>query len=527
MKNDKIAALYCRLSREDVRVDSSSSIETQKKYLSRHARLLGLVNIKFYIDDGYSGTTFNRPAFKELINDIENKRIDSVLVKDLSRLGRNYLTTGYYIEHYFPIHNIRFLAINDQVDTINQQNDFMPFKNIMNEWYARDISRKIRSAYKTKALNGKFTGSNAPYGYIKDSRNKNHLVINEKQAVIIRLIYEMYNNGKTIYNIIKHLKSLKILTPRAETYMLTNKYNLELTKKYPYEWNYKTIQSILSNEEYTGKLICNKHTTQSYKDKKLLLNPKEEWIVINDTHEAIVSEETYEKAKLVMKSRYRKKVTKNKHLFMGIIRCGNCGKTLTYNIDKRRKDRGVYVCSTYRVYGLARCTSHYIRYDLICNYVLNQLKRLKQSAHTNIKNLFKGIYDKKISEMKLNEFTQSESDDLSERLLEIHKVFRQLYEDYALERISNKDYYHLKELYEIEKNKVECEINKKESITRRKEKLYKDINDFINNLKTMKIGFELSLENINLLIEKIVISETKDKKSKKNICIYYKNIGII
>ncbi|MDC7243335.1 MAG: recombinase family protein, partial [Sphaerochaetaceae bacterium] len=505
----------------------SSSIETQKKYLSRHARLLGLTKVKYYIDDGYSGTTFDRPAFKELIDDIESKKIDNILVKDLSRLGRNYLTTGYYIEHYFPINNVRFIAINDQVDSINKQNDFMPFKNIMNEWYARDISRKIKSAYRTKALNGEFTGSSAPYGYEKDPKNKNHLVINEEKAKVVRLIYEMYINGKTIYNIIKYLKSHMISTPRAETNKLTNKYNLKLTKKYPYDWNYKTIQSILSNEEYTGKLVCNKHTTLSYKNKKLLLNPKEKWIVIKDTHEAIISEETYMNAQLVMKSRYRKKATKNKHLFMGMIRCGNCGRTLTYSIDKRRKGRGVYVCSTYRVHGLARCTSHYIRYDKICSYVLSQIETLKHQANTNRKNLFKDIYNKKISEIKVDEFNESNSDDLNERLITIKKVFTQLYEDYALEKITNDDYFHLKEQYQIEKEEIEELINKKASISMRKEKLSKDIYDFIDNIKSMKIGSELSIENINLLIEKIVISENKGKKSSKSICIYYKNIGII
>lgn len=201
----------------------------------------------------------------------------------------------------------------------------------------------------------------------------------------------MYNNGKTIYNIIKYLKSLKILAPRAETNKLTSKYNLELTKKYPYDWNYKTIQSILSNEEYTGKLVCSKHTTLSYKNKKLLLKPKEEWIVMKDTHEPIISEETYMNAQLVMESRYRKRTTKNKHLFMGIIRCGNCGRTLTYSIDKRRENRGVYVCSTYRVHGIARCTSHYIRYDKICDYVRSQIKILIHQGYANSKKLFKDI----------------------------------------------------------------------------------------------------------------------------------------
>ncbi|XMB72167.1 recombinase family protein [Mycoplasmatota bacterium WC30] len=527
MNDKKITALYCRLSREDERADFSSSIETQKKYLSRQAKLLGLIKVKYYIDDGYSGTSFDRPAFKQLLQDIENKLIENILVKDLSRLGRNYLTTGYYIEHYFPINNVRFIAVNDQVDTDTKQNDFMPFKNIMNEWYARDISRKIKSAYRTKALNGEFTGSNAPYGYTKDSKNRNHLVIDPRQAYIVRIIYELYNEGKTIYKIIKYLKSKEILTPRAETNKATNKYDLYFTKIYPYDWNYKTIQSILSNEEYTGKLVCNKHATLSYKNKKLILNPKRDWIVINNTHEAIITQEIFNKAKQVMRSRYRKKATKNKHLFMGMIRCDKCGRTLTYSIDKRRNDRGMYVCSTYRVHGLARCTSHYIRYDKICKYVLKELSEFKEKAINNKKKLLDDIYKKKHSEMNLEEFNGIKNDDVKKRLVAIKKVFTQLYEDFALERITNDDYYHIKEQYELEKAKLEIEINNKKSVSIKKEKLVEDINGFIRILRGMKIDSELSKDNVDLLIEKIVISEKKDEKSNKSICIYYKNVGII
>jgi DNA invertase Pin-like site-specific DNA recombinase len=527
MNDKKITALYCRLSREDERVDFSSSIETQKKYLSRQAKLLGLIKLKYYIDDGYSGTNFDRPAFKQLLQDIENKQIENILVKDLSRLGRNYLTTGYYIEHYFPINNVRFIAINDQVDSDTQQNDFMPFKNIMNEWYARDISRKIKSAYRTKALNGDFTGSNAPYGYMKDSQDRSHLVINPRQAEIIRTIYDLYNEGNTIYKIIKYLKSSKILTPRAETNKVTNKYNLYFTKKYPYDWNYKTVQSMLSNEEYTGKLVCNKHTTMSYKNKKLILNPKSDWIVIDHTHEAIISQEIFNKAKHVMKSRYRKKAIRNKHLFMGMIRCNNCGRTLTYSIDKRRNDRGVYVCSTYRVHGLARCTSHYIRYDKICKFVLKELTELKEKAINNKNKLLDKIYKKKHFEMNLEEYNGTKNDDLTNRLEVIKKVFTQLYEDYALERIPNDDYHHLKEQYELEKTTLEKEINNKKSISIKKEKLLEDINEFIKILRSMKIGDELSEQNVDLLIEKLVISEKKDENNLRTICIYYKTIGII
>lgn len=287
MKQNMITALYCRLSREDERSDASSSIETQKAYLKRYAMEQGLTNIKYYIDDGYSGTNFERPGFQELLEDIDNKIIENIIVKDLSRLGRNYLTTGYYIEHHFPINNIRFIAVNDQVDTIHQENDLMPFRNIMNEWYARDISKKIRSAYRTKAINGEFTGPSAPYGYTKDPNNKNHLVIEPKQADVIRSIFEMYINGLTIFKIIKRLKIKRILTPRASINEMTGKYVLPLTKKYPYEWSYKSIQAILSNEEYIGNLVCNKHSTISYKDKNLKLNPREELIITKSTHEAI------------------------------------------------------------------------------------------------------------------------------------------------------------------------------------------------------------------------------------------------
>ncbi len=376
MKQGNITALYCRLSRENERVDSSSSIETQKKFLNRYANEQNLFNTRYYVDDGHSGTNFERPAFQQLLKDIDNKLIENIIVKDLSRLGRNYLTTGYYIEHYFPINNIRFIAVNDQVDTYHQQNDLMPFRNIMNEWYARDISQKIRTAYRTKAINGEFTGPSAPYGYIKDPHNKNHLILEQKHAKVIEEIYSLYIGGFTIYKIIRWLKENHILTPRGLTNKEAGKYNLPYTNKYPYEWSYKTIQSILSNEEYTGNLVCNRHSTISYKNKNLKLNPKEQWIVLKGTHEAIITEDIYQKAKAVMQSRYRKKATKNIHMFMGIIRCGECGRTLTYSIDKRRKDRGVYVCSTYRTHGKARCTGHYMRYDKICEFVIDSIKAL-------------------------------------------------------------------------------------------------------------------------------------------------------
>ena len=250
MKTNKITALYCRISREDELIQESSSIETQKAYLSRYANSNKFYNIRYYIDDGYSGSNFDRPGFMELKKDIESQLVSIVITKDLSRLGRDYLTTGYYIEHYFPVNNVRYIAVNDQVDTEKEDNDFAPFRNIMNEWYARDISKKIRSAYKTKALNGEFTGPYPSYGYNKDLKDKHKLIINKKQAEVVRLIYKLYLKGVTVYKISKVLKDRKILTPRAELHKKYGVYITENVKKYPYDWATQSILSVLKNKVY-------------------------------------------------------------------------------------------------------------------------------------------------------------------------------------------------------------------------------------------------------------------------------------
>jgi DNA invertase Pin-like site-specific DNA recombinase len=525
MGNDKITALYCRLSREDERTDASSSIETQKRFLKRYASEQNFSNTRYYVDDGYSGTNFERPAFQQLLKDIDDQMIGNIIVKDLSRLGRNYLTTGLYIEHYFPINNVRFVAVNDQVDSNQQQNDLMPFRNIMNEWYARDISQKIRTAYKTKAINGEFTGPTAPYGYTKDPNKKNHLIVDQKEAEVVRQIFEMYSNGYTIYFYPKHLKSKQVLTPRARTNVETGKYNLPLTQKYPYDWSYKSIQSILSNEEYIGNLVCNKHSTISFKSKALKLNPKEQWIISKNTHQAIIDSDLFEKTRVVMQSRYRKKATKNIHFFMGLIRCDTCGRTLTYSIDKRRYDRGTYVCSTYRTHGKDRCTSHYFRYDYLCKHVYDSMAKLVQKAKENEKKLFDFIWS--LQQIENTEDGIDLDHKLNDRLETIGRVSIQLYEDFVLEKISEEDYHLFKRLYEEEKQSIKSrleEIGKKSQEVNRKNG---QVHQFISMLKGVKMGPDLSKQNVDLLIDKLVVSNMKGQSQGKAIKIYYKNVGII
>ena len=264
MNTNKVTALYCRPSREDEKVETSGSIETQKEILKRYAFDNNLLNTKYYIDDGYSGTNFDRPGFQELRKDIENTLVSVVITKDLSRLGRDYLQTGYYIEHYFPLNDVRFIAINDNVDSSKENNELTPFKNIMNEWYAKDISKKVRSAYRSKALKGDFTGAYAPYGYDKDPNSNNKLVVNSEQALIVKKIFELYLNDVSPYKIGKILKQDKVLSPRADLNNKTGTYNSSSVEKYPYDWSNRTIMQILKNEEYVGSIVCNKNQTRNY-----------------------------------------------------------------------------------------------------------------------------------------------------------------------------------------------------------------------------------------------------------------------
>lgn len=520
-------ALYCRISREDELKDINSSIETQKKYLEWYAQEQQFNPVKYYIDDGYSGTNFNRPAFDQLIRDIELKLISTVITKDLSRLGRNYLTTGYYIEHYFPNNHIRFIAINDQVDTEKQQNDLMPFKNIMNEWYARDISAKIKTAYRIKAMNGKFTGAYPPYGYHKDSIDKHKLIINTQQAAIVKRIFNQYAQGYTVFKIIKELKENKITTPRVDTYANHKKYYSDHGDKYPYDWSSRTILNILTNQEYLGHIVSNKHHTKSYKDKRLQSNPKKDWIVTKNTHDPIVDINLYHKVQRIINSRISKKVIRHKHLFIGKLRCESCGRTLTYSIDKRRNNGGNYVCSTYRTHGLKRCTSHYIRYDQLRAYVYDQIKSLMLQIAYDEK-----LFNHKIKTAFIDKYRQTQSEKsqletINQRLDQLKIIYQQLYEDYALRTISYSNYNALYQHYQSEKDELE---NKRDEYQRKENHIKRynqKIREFIELIKQTDIDSQFTRHDIELLIDKIVIGEKTNKYSLRSIQIHYKHIGKI
>lgn len=376
MINDKVysVGLYIRLSREDEnKTDVSESITNQKSLLLQYVKENNLRVYDIYIDDGYSGTTFDRPGFNRLINDIENKLVNMVITKDMSRLGRDYIITGYYLEKYFPEHNVRYIAITDNIDTYlnNSNNDIAPFKAIMNDYYAKDISKKIKSSLRAKQKEGKWVGSRCPYGYDKDINNKNHLVINEEQAGIVRYIFDLSLNGLTCFKIANKLTLENIKTP-AQYYNFNwkNNYNMNMGK-----WHPKTIKDILTNRLYTGDLVQNRRSKVNYKIKKVVYNKECDYIVVPNTHEAIIDKELFDRVQSLIPKNVGRNEKRENHLLDGLLYCGECNHRISVSPRRKIDNRCYTVCNYYRTYLKQKvCTMHSNNYDILEDKILELLK---------------------------------------------------------------------------------------------------------------------------------------------------------
>ncbi|MBR4672459.1 MAG: recombinase family protein [Bacilli bacterium] len=366
-------AIYIRLSKEDLNGSTSESVVNQKSLLTKYVKDNNFVLFDTYIDDGYSGTNFDRPAFKKMIKDIESNLIDVVIVKDLSRLGRDYIKTGEYIEKWFPIHNIRFIALLDGIDTLYDlsSNEMAPFKSVINDMYSRDNSKKIKMALRTKQEDGKWVGGCPPFGYMKDENDKNHLIINKEEVVIVKKIFSLFLKGHSINYIANYLSKQNIPTP-----------SIIRGKKSKYAsfgiWSPITIKNILTNELYTGNMVQNRRKKVNYKIKKIIKNDRSSWIVVNNTHEAIISEKEFDLVNKLLKAN-NKLLHHNKRLFEGLVYCSSCNKRLILQKGKYE----YFVCNTYRKYSrLGLCTNHSISNDKLEYEILSILKKL-----TNMENI--------------------------------------------------------------------------------------------------------------------------------------------
>lgn len=505
--------------------DVSSSIETQKTFLKRYANQNKFDNIQFYIDDGRSGVNFERPGFIALKEDIERNQIGIVITKDLSRLGRDYLTTGYYIEHYFPLHDVRYIAVNDQVDTDKSENDFTPFRNIMNEWYARDISKKIRSAYKTKALNGEFTGPFPPYGYDRDPKDKHRLIVNQDQSEIVQRIFHLYLNGTSLFRISRILRQEKVLTPRADQFRLYGAYDSEYIKKYPFDWATQSILHILGNEEYTGKIICNKHQTSSFKSKKLKQNPKSDWIVSSNKHKPIIDKVLFDQAQQLMATKKKTTVVQHENIFKGKLRCNECGKTLSLSIRHDRDGHRSFACSTYRC-DTSKCTSHYIAYDDLKGLITGKLNEMIQFSKIGQSNFVTKFKKTKAIDSQINELQRSIADS-SNRLNEVDYLTKRLFEKYVSDKISEDRFYELDKSYDLEKVKLVKHIRGCESRIVELNKEEKNMDAFFDLINDYVEIVDLKRNDVTRLIDKVVIHESKNQFNKRMIEVYFVYIGVL
>lgn len=347
--------------------------------LKQYAENNGIAIYDYYVDDGYSGTNFERPSFKKMITDIENGKINCVITKDLSRLGRNYLQSGAYIEMYFPQKNIRYIAITDGIDTLNSnQNDIMPFKNILNEMYAKDTSKKVKSAIQSRMREGTYIGSKAPFGYLKDPNNKHRLIIDEKTKPIIELIYKLCLEGKGTQLIGQELMRRKI--PRSSAFVENAEKLYGLTEENKYQWSHRMVLNVLRDPVYCGNMARNKRPTLSFKNSKRLYIPKSDYIYARNTHEGIVSEGIWEQVQTMVDKRKcnNKKGLYYDNIFQGLVRCPKCGYALTPKTDYRLKKKELidfvhFSCSTYKKYGVKACSSHRIEARDLYNIVLEDI----------------------------------------------------------------------------------------------------------------------------------------------------------
>lgn len=530
---EQYTILYGRLSQEDEREGESNSIQNQRLMLEKYAEDNGFPNTKFLYDDGYSGTNFNRPAWNEVMRLAENGEIATIIVKDMSRLGRDYLQVGQYTELIFPSMGIRFIAVNDGVDSLYGDNDFAPFKNLFNDFYAKDTSRKIRAVKKAQAERGERLGTRPPYGYRKSEDNPKQIVPDEQTADVVRHIFRLCAEGRGPSQIAKQLKAEQILTPTNYYYQQTGVALVNLDTTRPYAWKDTTIANILSDVSYLGHTISMRYTTVSYKNKKQIERPESEWLKFENTHEPLISQELWDIVQDIRKHKKRPpKKMDTPNLFSGLVFCADCGGTLVlHRAHTMKETQNNFMCSTYKKRGKEECSAHYIRETQLRAIVLDDLKRVTHYARQKEK-LFAEHITRKTSAETRREIAriQREIDTLRRRDGELTLLFKRLYEDNVLGRIPNEHFRLLSYEYTDEQAKLREKLPKLEERLEGLQNSLINVAQFIDKAKRYRNISELTPEILHLFIEKIVVGEKSQKYSRtaeQDIWIYYRDIGLM
>ena len=532
MSNLKKTALYCRLSQDDGLEGDSNSIQNQKNILQKFAEDHHFPNLCFYVDDGFSGGNFQRPAFQQMISDMENGEIGIIVTKDLSRLGRNQLHTGLYIEERFPMFGVRYIAINDNVDTdSSESNDLMPFKNLFNEWFIRDTSRKIRAVLKAKAERGERPGTRAPYGYIKDPETKK-LAVDDEAAAIVRRIFAMCASGNGPSQIARILKKEQVLTPTMYAYTRYGMNHTCLDTAHPYNWSDSAIANLLENEIYLGNTVNMKYSTKSYKDKRRVEHSREECLVFKDTHPVLITQEVWDIVQRVRKNRRRPTKMEEQNKYSGLVFCADCGSNMVLHRARTMSaSYNHFTCRTYKKDGES-CTGHYIRECVLDEVVLEDLRRVTAMARERPEEFAAYIGSRQSAEIQ-REIRRQEKElaAMRKRKAELDAIFKKLYEDSVLSRITTEQFQMLSSSYTEEQNQIAAGIPQKEAdIIQRLRETVSGTDGFLDKAKRYMDITELTPELLRLFIEKIVVHEKEVKWSKhapQTVEIYYNGIGYV
>jgi DNA invertase Pin-like site-specific DNA recombinase len=525
---DKITALYCRLSRDDEQDGMSGSIKNQTEILQKYATENGFKNTRLFIDDGFSGTSFNRPAFNEIMKLGEEGKIGTLIVKDHSRLGRNRLVVGSLLEEEFDRMGIRYIAIMDNIDTKNGISDLVPMQDWFNEWHAKNTSDKVRKVFKSKGESGKPLTSNPPYGYMKDPNDKYKWIIDEPAAKIVKRIFQMCVSGMGPSQIAKKLTSERVLTP-TEYWNSIGRKSSKLPSV-PNHWCPAMIANILKRQEYCGDIVNFRSTNKSFKNKKRVNRPESDWVIFENVHPAIIDRDTFALVQKIRESRHRQTRTGKVSIFSGLVFCEDCGQKMYYQSGKKeRRDPPHFICSSYSK-NPDTCTSHYIGERTLTSLVLESMRRV----FLNIQAFEKEFVRKQIESYdadKKKELTSKrrELEKAKKRIAEIDKLIQRIYEDNVKGKLSDERFETLSNTYEAEQKELKEKLPEMESYLEAETDKTVNLQKFVQKVKRITEPTELTGELVHEFINKIVVSAAHylDGKRYQIIDIYYNGVGII
>ncbi|MBO4981562.1 MAG: DUF4368 domain-containing protein [Lachnospiraceae bacterium] len=525
---DRITALYARLSRDDEKDGISGSIQNQRAILEKYAKDNKLPNPRFFYDDGFSGVLFNRPAFMEIMELAEQGLVANLVVKDHSRLGRNRLIVGQLLEEDFIRLNVRYIAIMDNIDTKNGISDLVPMQDLFNEWHAKNTSDKVRKVMQSKGMSGKHLTTNPPFGYMKSPDDKEQWIIDEPAAEVVKRIFDLCISGLGPTQIAKKLKAEKVMTPTEYWNSIGRK--CSNPPAVPFGWVADTVSNILDKQEYCGDTVNFRTTSKSFKLKKRLERPQDEWQIFENTHPAIVDRETFALVQELRKHRRRPTKSGIVSMFSGLLYCADCGEKLYYSVTNNyKREQAYFFCSSYRK-NSDICSAHYIREKVIEKLVLESMQRVLWYVQSYEK-LFAQKQLENFGEQKKKELTEKrrELEKAKRRIREIDTVIQKLYEDNATGKVSDDRFATMSMSLETEQEELKTKVPELETELENAKIATEGLQRFIEKAKKVTQLTELTPELVHEFIQKIVVSkpEYKDGKRYQSVEIHYNGVGII